>query len=313
MSKKRALRVISPLISNPLLVAALTAVLLVAGSRSTFGEELPAKTFATTDQACQALYDAVKNGAEKEVERVLGLSPELTSSADTGEGKLQKERFAQKYQEMHRLVREPDRTTVLYIGAENWPFPIPLVEADGRWHFDSDAGSQEILARTIGENEATAIQVCRGLKKATGQKTNTYSGDPIQPFVNSIVNAGTSNHFSGPFHGYYFRTVAQEPVGVVLVAYPAEYRVSGVMTFLVVVGGHVYEKDLGPKTPTLAAQIQGKPAGKWYPVQQSKVTGPSKQDYMRCLENTNCDFDTLLLGDKWDRVFDEPVGLSGAE
>ena len=82
---------------------------------------------------------------------------EVTSSSDDVEDKLEREQFSRKYQEMHRLVQEPDGSTLLYIGAENWPFPIPLVSKNGAWHFDSETGTQEIKFRRIGENEATAI------------------------------------------------------------------------------------------------------------------------------------------------------------
>src|SRR5437016_10211652 len=65
------------------------------------------------------------------------------------------------------MIRRPPRSTLfpyttlfrsLYIGAENWPFPIPLVSKNGAWYFDSDSGKQEILFRRVGENEATAIE-----------------------------------------------------------------------------------------------------------------------------------------------------------
>ena len=100
-------------------------------------------------------------GMSRGLEAILGAGTEVTSSNDDVEDKLERERFSQKYQEMHRLVREPDGLTVLYIGAENWPFPIPLVSKNGAWYFDSDSGLEEILFRTVGENEVTAI---RGLR-----------------------------------------------------------------------------------------------------------------------------------------------------
>ena len=84
---------------------------------------------------------------------ILGAGKELVSSDDDVQDKSERERFTRKYQEMHRLVREPDATTVLYIGAENWPFPIPLVSTDGAWSFDAKAGMEEVLFRRIGENE----------------------------------------------------------------------------------------------------------------------------------------------------------------
>src|SRR2546430_17385779 len=121
------------------------------------------------------------------------------------------ERFGQKYQEMHRLVREPDGTTVLYIGAENWPFPIPLVSKNGAWYFDSDSGKQEIMFRRVGENEATAIEVCEEFAMAkNGADAKAASEDPITRFAESLSSASAANagsKESNPFHGYYFRVV----------------------------------------------------------------------------------------------------------
>jgi Protein of unknown function (DUF2950) len=94
------------------------------------------------------------------LERIPGAGNEVSSSSDEIEDKLERQRFSEKYQEMHRLVREPDGSTVLYIGAGNWPFPMPPVSKDGVWFFDSDTGTQEILFRRIGEPETTAIEVC---------------------------------------------------------------------------------------------------------------------------------------------------------
>ena len=54
---------------------------------------------------------------------------------------------------MNRLVKEPDGTTALYIGAENWPTPIPLVNQGNSWYFDTEAGKKEILYRRVGRNE----------------------------------------------------------------------------------------------------------------------------------------------------------------
>src|SRR5258706_15438848 len=149
-------------------VAALSALTLLAAGFSQFSlaQKSGPETFSSPWKASSALFQAVQNSDEEAVERILGAGKEVTSSSDDAEDKLERERFSQKYQEMHRLVREPDGSTVLYIGAENWPFPIPLASKNGAWHFDSDAGTGEILFRTIGENEITAIQVCHGVAKA---------------------------------------------------------------------------------------------------------------------------------------------------
>src|ERR1700738_4213575 len=91
-------------------------------------------TFQSTAEASQALYQAVQSNNEEAIANILGGPSELTSSRDAEQDKLDREMFVQKYQEMHRLHREPDGSVTLSIGAENWPFPIPLVEKDGAWH-----------------------------------------------------------------------------------------------------------------------------------------------------------------------------------
>ena len=265
-----------------------TLALLMAGfSQVGVAQKSGPETFASPGEASKALFQAVQNKDEEAVERVLGAGKEVTSSNDEIEDKLERERFSQKYQEMHRLVREPDGTTVLYIGAENWPFPIPLVSKNGVWLFDSDAGQDEILFRTIGENEATALQVCHVL--ALGKEhneTETIPRDAFIQYAQSLVSSGTANadntaretaSQSAPFHGYYFRLVtvnssawtknpasASRTTGIpMLVAYPADYRSSGVMTFIVASNGKVYEKDLGTKTTTLAKGLKRGPDSRW--------------------------------------------------
>src|SRR6266849_382091 len=122
-------------------VVASTVLLLVVGcAGSSFAQQLQPKTFSSPAEATSALFQAAQREDEQTLETILGAGKEVTSSNDEVEDKLERERFTQKYQEMHRLVREPDGSTVLYIGAENWPFPIPLVSKNGAWYFDSDTG-----------------------------------------------------------------------------------------------------------------------------------------------------------------------------
>src|SRR5258708_1699565 len=133
--------------------------LVLACAQSSFSQKSQPKTFSSPAEAAQALFQAVDSENEQAVEAIVGAGKEVTSSSDQVEDKLEREQFCKKYQEMHRLVREPDGSTVLYIGAENWPFPIPLVSNNGAWSFDPETGTQEIKFRRIGENEATAIAV----------------------------------------------------------------------------------------------------------------------------------------------------------
>src|SRR5579871_1031985 len=140
--------------SPGLLLLLLGFLLLVSFSSPGFSQNTqPHQTFASPGEATTALFEATKKGDERAVESILGAGKEVTSSGDDDEDKLEREQFCRKYQEMHRLVHEPDGATVLYIGAENWPFPIPLASKNGAWYFDSDSGKREILFRRVGENE----------------------------------------------------------------------------------------------------------------------------------------------------------------
>jgi len=235
---------------------------LILSSQPTLAQS-PRKNFTSPGQASRALYEAVRDRDNQALVTILG-APELSSSGDQERDKLERENFAQKYQEMHRLVRESDGSIVLHIGAENWPFPIPLVATGGKWHFDLEAGSQEVVAREVGENETTAIAVCgaiAGLNKPEGKgmAQNAAADD----FAHKLAEGGSANFPDRKqFHGYYFRVLKPNSLGTLLVAYPAEYRSSGVMTF-VLKGGQIFERDLGPNTATIATKLQDRTSGNW--------------------------------------------------
>ena len=178
-------------------------------------------TYSSAEDAAGALFNAIQSGNEQAVQKVLGADHELISCADAATDEQDRERFIEKYQQMHRLARQSDGTKMLYIGAENWPFPVPLVTSNGAWRFDADAGAREVLFRRIGENEITVMQ--------------------------ALLSGEVSENQAAPYHGYYFRIVSRSPQGFAAVAYPATYRSSGVMTFVVTPNKVVYEKDLGPK------------------------------------------------------------------
>jgi hypothetical protein len=255
--------------------------LLVLGcAQSSFAQKSQPRTFSSPAEAAQALFQAVESEDEQAVEAIVGAGREVTSSSDEVEDKLEREQFCKKYQEMHRLVREPDGSAVLYIGAENWPFPIPLVSKNGTWYFDSETGTQEIKFRRIGENEATAIAVCEEFAMGKNERdAKAASEDPITQFAQSLFSASVAdagNKGSDPFHGYYFRIVTGDSAsnasgggkkkgGLTLVAYPVEYQSSGVKTFVVTRKGVVFEKDLGPGTTTVAPQMKARTGSNWHP------------------------------------------------
>jgi hypothetical protein len=259
------------LIATFALLGAVYAQLCVA-------QKVNVKTFPSAAEASQAVFVAVNHKDEQALEAILGGGKDLASSSDEVEDKLEREQFCRKYREMHRLVREPDGSTVLYIGAENWPFPIPLVSKNGAWYFDSKTGMDEIKFRRIGENEATAIQVCEEFAMGKNEADlKAASEDPITRFAQSLASAATANadnKESNPFHGYYFRVVPGNPAsdvsghgarGLALIAYPVEYQSSGVKTFVVTRKGVVFEKDLGPETTKVAPQMKARTGSRWRP------------------------------------------------
>jgi hypothetical protein len=198
--------------------------------------------FSSPDDASRALVSAAQEHDERAVIKILGGGSGLIRSDDTAEDALEREHFVQKYQEMHRWAREPGGFATLYIGAENWPFPIPLVSRNGEWRFDSKTGSEEILFRRIGENEATAIDMCETLVSPETQPGTDGVADRLLQTLHS--DASKPN----PFHGYYFRILPDWGGGIAAIAYPAIYRSSGVMTIIATRDGGASEKDLGAST-----------------------------------------------------------------
>ncbi|MGZ6383686.1 MAG: DUF2950 domain-containing protein [Bdellovibrionota bacterium] len=262
------------------------------------------QTFSSAAEAAQTLVEAVKKNDQPALLKVLGSNAkDLISSGDDAEDKNDRDQFVHKYRQMHRLVTEPDGTTTLYIGAENWPTPIPLIHKGDTWYFNTAAGKQEILYRRIGKNELAAIEVCRELVDAQkeyygqshdgdlhvyaqqiysdpGKQNGLYweasSGEPASPIGPLVAVAAKQGYGKAadqehqPFEGYYFRILNEQKVGgrtesyivdgkmtrgFAFVAYPAEYRSSGVMTFVVNQDGIVYEKDLGPRTAEIVKDL----------------------------------------------------------
>lgn len=285
-------------------VATAAFLLFACFAPSVMAQQPGQRTFSSADEACHALVTALKSSDNAALLQILGPEgKEIVSSGDPAEDLATRTNFVSKFHEMHRLVVEPDGTTTLYIGAENWPTPIPIVNKGGAWYFNTDAGKQEILFRRVGQNELSAIRVCQELVAAENeyfaQEHNEYahkfvsdegkhdglywssadrqSGSPIGPLVASasIPDGPAKNLHTppAPFRGYYFRVITRQGKeapgggsdyivdgkmtgGFAFVAYPAEYRNSGVMTFIVGKDGVVYQKDLGKKTENAAKAMR---------------------------------------------------------
>jgi len=250
-------RVMTNMINVPLTIAALW----MAGSTGVaLAQQSVQPTFPSAIEASQSLLQAVQSNNEQAICTILGGPTELTSSTDSGQDKADRELFVQKYQEMHRLHGESNGSVALYLGAENWPFPVPLVKNNGAWRFDAEAGRKEVLLRRIGENELIAMTNCDEFIEAVKRyRAESNIGGPADSSPASLVARAAGGSGGGDpvlLHGYYFRLIAgKAPGGFAFIAYPAEYRSSGVMTFIVTKKGVVYEKDLGANTAALAGAM----------------------------------------------------------
>jgi hypothetical protein len=293
-------------------IAAVVIFLALCHPVRSIAQQPGQKTFVSAEEASEALVTAARSNDEKAMLDILGPEgKQIVSSGDETEDAEGRANFVERYQEMHRLVKEPDGTTTLYIGAENWPTPIPLFNNGNSWYFDTSAGKKEILYRRIGRNELSTIRVCEELTAAEkeyysthndneyaqkifsdeGQHNGLYwrasdgeSTSPIGPLLASAAAKGYVKSQDGdptPYRGYYYLILTRQgkngpggaksyivngkmTEGFAFVAYPAEYRSSGVMTFMVGQDGVVYQKDLGKKTEVLAkAMKQYNPDSSW--------------------------------------------------
>jgi hypothetical protein len=314
-----------PHFANLRKLAAIAILLTACIPTRSIAQKQAQKTFSSPEDASNALVMAAQNNDEKAALDILGPDgKKIISSGDETEDARARANFVEKYQEMHRLVKEPDGTTTLYIGAENWPTPIRLVNKNNSWYFDTEAGKKEILYRRIGQNEISTIRVCQELVAAEkeyysahheyaqklisdeGQHNGLYwktaDGEPLSPIgplVASAVAEGYHKDQAGtptPFHGYYYRILTQQGKraqggvknyivngkmtdGFAFVAYPAEYRSSGVMTFIVGNDGVVYQKDLGKKAGVLAkAMKQFDPDSHWEKAEEQEEQSAEKQE-----------------------------------
>ena len=142
-----------------LLALAVAVLPLLLSAPGSFAQQANEKTFASPGDAVLALYNAAKSNDSQTLNVIFGSNagPILQSGDDVADRNM-RANFIRRYDQMHRVVIEPDQTATLYIGAENWPMPILIVKnRNGAWYFDTEKGKQEILYRRVGRNENDAI------------------------------------------------------------------------------------------------------------------------------------------------------------
>jgi hypothetical protein len=280
-------------------------VLLLPGHLLAAGEE----RFSSPEAAADALKAAVEARDTNALHAIFGPAGHGLVSVDVVEAAAEREFFMNRVKEKVNLVAASDSKQELQLGADGWSFPIPLVKQEGQWHFDVEAGKEEILNRRIGANELGAIQVCRAYVQAQreyasvdqnadevleyaehlrstpgahdGLYWSTRTGDELSPLGPLVAQARDEGYRKqtkilteelSPYHGYYFKILTRQGkhapggkynyiinghmiAGFALVAWPAEWGNTGVMTFIVNQRGKVYQKNLGPKTPSIANAI----------------------------------------------------------
>jgi hypothetical protein len=228
---------------------------------------------------------------------------DLVSSGDEVQDLKAAQTFTTMAQQMMHVDPTGEGVELMSIGAEDWPFPIPIVKTQGGWAFNTLAGKQELLNRRIGANELDTIEVCRAYVAAQrayiveahdgtgvikyadriisspGKHDGLYwpggAGQETSPLGPLIADAEAEgyNKKGVPYHGYYYRILTGQGknapggsysylingnmvAGFALIAYPAQYGSSGVMTFIVNQTGVVYQKDLGLKTEAIAKAMK---------------------------------------------------------
>jgi hypothetical protein len=296
----------------------LTCLTLTLPVRAPAADE---QTFATPQEAIKALVAAARNNDTNAIRLIFGPAGHELISPDVVQATEAFKMFVQHLAEKTQLVNNSESNATLEIGTDGWPFPIPLVKEGAQWHFDTAAGSKEILARRIGMDEMGALNVCNAyvvaqreyasqdrmgdgvlayaqfLRSTPGTHDGLFwptnqPGEELSPLGPLIAQARVEgyhrtatmlNDEQVPYHGYYFKILTRQGkhalsgkynyiingrmiAGFALVAWPAEWGNTGVMTFIVNQTGIVSQKNLGPQTVKIAKAITTyDPDGTWLP------------------------------------------------
>jgi len=285
--------------------AFLASMITLSGCRqlSESGQEV----FDSPDAAADALARAVFSADTNELLDIMGPdSRALILPADQVQAARDRQVVKAAMSEKWWLEGDGDSVRTIVMGNEAWPFPIPIVRANGGWRFDIEAGREELVQRRVGANEIAAMEVAVAFVEAeheyasrprNGQPSGVYAqriasqpgrqdglywavsntGSPMSPMGELAAKAAADGYTRADtgrtaYHGYYFKVLtAQGPNapggarswvtgglmrgGFALLAWPADYGDSGIMTFVVGPDGVIREKDLGSETPRVAPAI----------------------------------------------------------
>jgi hypothetical protein len=188
--------------------AALVALLLATAAPIAAHAE--AASFASPEAAAEAVIAALKARDRDALLAVFGPeSADVIFSGDDAEDRADWSQFLASYEDMHRIAVDKTETgerATLYIGRDQWPFPIELALADGEWRFDADGAREEVLLRRIGQNELDVIELLHGYVRAQAlYRSQNPDGDGLPSFASAILST------DGKHDGLYWPAEPGEP------------------------------------------------------------------------------------------------------
>ena len=187
---------------------ALVAALLA--SAAPMAAHAEPQSFASPDSAAEAVISALKARDRDALLAVFGPeSADVIFSGDDAEDRADWGQFLASYEDMHRIAvdkTEAGERATLYIGRDQWPFPVELVLADGQWRFDADGAREEVLLRRIGQNELDVIELMAGYVRAQAlYRSENPDGDGLPSFASAILST------DGKHDGLYWPSAPGEP------------------------------------------------------------------------------------------------------
>jgi len=199
----------------------LGAVLLVLPLVAAAASGDASQPFASPNAAIDKLVAAVRADDVAQLRALFG--PAGLQDVDAGDpvaNQAQRQKFIAAYDAKHAIDVKGD-TATLSIGADDWPFPIPLKHAPQGWSFDVAAGREEILDRRIGANELYTQQVVLAYVDAQNEYfQGLHDGNKVHVFAQHLLSS------PGKQDGLYWPTEAgqsQSPLGPLI----AEARAGG--------------------------------------------------------------------------------------
>jgi hypothetical protein len=226
---------------------AITVLSLLGSNLTSLRADEMGQLFATPEEAVSALVQAVNTTNRDEFPVIFGPDSQWMANPDPVQGARELAAFSAALNTTNWLERESDTQMTLMVGANAWPFPIPIVKTNASWYFDTAAGREEVLNRRIGRNElrvldtmrayvdaqreyasvdrddSQVLKYARKLISSPGKTDGLYwpielndEESPLGPFVADAEDEGydfsKKNEAAAPrpFHGYFFKILTRQ-------------------------------------------------------------------------------------------------------